>query len=356
MQTSTTQASYCRLMRLRAVTPTAAGTLVSKCPPAEDNVACGPACTCSPVMTFVPLPGCANLSATNPICDVRAACAAPRNPANQYRELGSGFVSVGPSCCGMTASAAARWTSDCPATRFAAGPHSMQEERAACSGQCVAPPAPGKLPLLLHLLRSGRRGREPTAGAALAISRLRCQGTGPSASPTPGRLSCALTDADCAAIGNAESLLPTLRTGLCSQLCANDQNCADNPTGPRCLSPSQSPSGGRCGCVGDADCAGNPNGSRCDTDAGSCGCADLTDCAPGEVARRSSALALAVRRTAGATPTAGRASSAPNSRHASRAATTGAAAARRRIRCATATTWKRPTARALPGRSGATSA
>jgi hypothetical protein len=57
--------------------------------------------------------------------------------------------------------------------------------------------------------------------------------------------------------------------GACG--CANDGECAGNPSGENCIEAS-----GACGCVDDADCANSPTGNICFD--GACGCNSADDC------------------------------------------------------------------------------
>ncbi len=102
-------------------------------------------------------PGCANLSATNPICDVPSGLCGACETDQQCRTQAAGSF-VGPFCrddgiCGCQVD------SDCPAHEVCGGTpsHGGAGGPARAMRRSTAALHPGKLPLL-HLLRSGRRG------------------------------------------------------------------------------------------------------------------------------------------------------------------------------------------------------
>ncbi len=109
--------------------------------PPDDALYGGPACLFS--CDDPRFPGCANLFAGTPICDVPSGLCGACETDQQCRSQAAGSF-VGPFCLGRRRSAAARWTATARLTRSAVGPP-PGEERAVCSGNaslrhCAAPP------------------------------------------------------------------------------------------------------------------------------------------------------------------------------------------------------------------------
>ncbi len=228
-------------------------------------------------------PGCANLLAATPICDVPSGLCGSCETDQQCRTQAAGSF-VGPFCrddgiCGCQVD------SDCPAHEVCGGTPS-HGGAGGLLGQCVAPPlrcTPASCPYPAFCDLDGG-ACEATASSRVCASDGDCAYSAGGAFCESDAGSCVVcrADSDCVALGYAVEGYSHCTAGGCTPGCAADPDCAGNPAGDHCVTSTSSPGTDHCGCGSDPDCAGNASGSHCETDAGTCGCASAADCSPGE--------------------------------------------------------------------------